>query len=172
MAITIIPEDGTGLATANSYVSLADATLYFEAHLYAATWTAADSATKNIALAQATRLLDAHARFVGQKKTSTQALQWPRTEVCLDGFEVSSSTVPQPIKDATAELAMLLLSNDLTTDVDQNQVSSIGLGKGALKLTLKDGKSKRQIPFHVEALLRGLGVIGGGSGINQRTVRR
>lgn len=173
MALTITPEDGTGLANANSYISQAEGDTYFEAHLYGTAWTGASSGDKDKALAMATRLLDANTNWVGEKKTSTQALQWPRTDVEHDGFEISSSIVPVEVKNATAELAGLLISEDLTAEVDQNQLSGISLGKGALEVSFKDDRSKRQIPIHVNDLLRGLGKIRtGGSGISIVNVSR
>jgi len=173
MAITIIPEDGTGLSTANSYLSVADADAYFEGHLYAAGWTAAAPGDKDKAIAMATRLIDAHTRWsTGEKKTSTQALQWPREGAELDGFEIAANLVPDPVKNATAELAMLLIANNLTADVEQNQLQGVSLGKGALEITFKDNRSKRQFPFHVTALLRGLGTIRGGGGFQVVNVSR
>ena len=167
MAITIIPEDGTGLATANSYLSLAAAETYFEAHLYAAAWGAATDANKNKALAQATRLLDANSVWKGYKLTSTQLLQWPRKDVEHDNFCLATNVVPVEVRNATAELAGLFISEDLTAEVDQNALAGISLGKGALEIDFKDNRSKRQIPIHINDLLRGLGrVSAGGSGIN------
>ena len=41
MALTLVKEDGTGRADANSYADVADGDAYFEGHLYASAWTAA-----------------------------------------------------------------------------------------------------------------------------------
>lgn len=173
MALTITPEDGTGLAGANSYISQAAADTYFEAHLYAAAWTAATSVSKDKALAMATRLLDASTDWKGDKKTAAQSLQWPREGVEHDGFEVATNAIPVEVLNATAELAGLLISENLTAEVDQNQLASIGLGKGALEIGFKDQRSKRQIPIHINDLLRGLGIVRtGGSGITIRKVSR
>ena len=41
MALTLIKEDGTGRADANSYASVADGNAYHDGHLYASAWTGA-----------------------------------------------------------------------------------------------------------------------------------
>jgi len=80
MALTLIKEDGTGRTDANSYATVAEADSYFEAHLYAAAWTAATAATKASALVMATRLVDSQYQFNGYRAHDTQALQWPRRQ--------------------------------------------------------------------------------------------
>src|SRR3974390_52965 len=83
MALTLIKEDGTGKADANSYADVADGDAYFEGHLYASAWTAATSDTKAAALVMATRLVASQSQFNGFRVRETQALQWPR-ERCPD----------------------------------------------------------------------------------------
>ena len=39
MSLTLIKEDGSGLANANSYASAADGDAYHDGHFYASTWT-------------------------------------------------------------------------------------------------------------------------------------
>ena len=59
MALTLIKEDGTGLATANAYADVSDSDSYHEGHLYATAWTAATADNKAKALVMASRVLDA-----------------------------------------------------------------------------------------------------------------
>jgi len=173
MALTLTVEDGTGLAGSNSYATVSEAEAYHEGHVDASVWTAATNQRHEKSLVHATRTLDAMTRWLGDRKLSTQALAWPRYNAIFDGVEVSSSIVPQPVKNATAELARLLLSSDITADLDQNLIKSLNLGKGALEVEFKDHRDKARIPANVGELLLGLGRIsGGGSGISTRTVRR
>lgn len=117
MAITLVAEDGTGLTNANTYISLADADTYFEAHVYSSGWDAASDANKNIALAMATRLLDAYFAFEGRKIGDTQALEFPRFEIKdRSGFLIQSTTIPQALKNVTAEYAQFLIASDRTAD--------------------------------------------------------
>ncbi len=78
-AITIVKEDGTGKADANSYASVADCDAYHEGHLYAEGWTEAGGA-QAAALVMATRLLDTEFSFGGVRTLAGQALQWPRMD--------------------------------------------------------------------------------------------
>ena len=75
MALTLIKEDGTGKADANSYASVADAEAYHEGHLYATAWTGATAEQKAAALVMATRLIDAQFQFNGVRTNEGQALQ-------------------------------------------------------------------------------------------------
>ena len=116
MALTLIEEDGTGKADANSYASVVDGDAYHDGHLYATAWTAATTENKEKALVFATRLVDAEFRFKGVKASTTQALQWPRAE-CRDpdGEEdLASDAVPSAVVQATCEMARELLVKDRT----------------------------------------------------------
>jgi hypothetical protein len=122
MALVLVKEDGTGLANANSYATAADGDAYHEGHLYATVWTAATTANKEKALVFATRVIDAQYRFNGVRATTTQALQWPRSD-CPDPDAAPDSTgvglfasavIPTVLINATCEMARALLATDRT----------------------------------------------------------
>ena len=77
MSLTLIKEDGSGLATANSYASAVDGDTYHDGHCYASTWTSATTANKEKALVMATRLIDASYQFNGWKRGRMQILLPP-----------------------------------------------------------------------------------------------
>lgn len=118
MAITI---DATvGGASANSYVTLAEADSYMEGRLNASAWeTDATTDNKNRALAEATRWLTA-ATWLGYRVDDTQALSWPRAWVIdpddpnADYF--AQTVVPERVKRATYELALEFIKAG-TTDI-------------------------------------------------------
>src|ERR1700690_2051065 len=83
MALTLIKEDGTGMADANSYADVSDGDAYHDGHLYATAWTGATAANKAVALVMASRLIDLQYQFNGLRSVDSQALQWPRVN-CLD----------------------------------------------------------------------------------------
>ena len=85
MALTLIKEDGTGKADANSYASVADGDAYHDGHLYATAWTGATADQKAVALVMASRLIDSEYQFNGTRTQSWQALQWPRANVSRTG---------------------------------------------------------------------------------------
>ena len=128
MAITLVKEDGTGLANANAYASAADGDAYHAGHLYATAWTGATDDQKAAALVMATRLIDGQYQFNGLRSHSDQGLQWPRvncpdpdkapipvlTSLLLYDPFVPFSIVPLAVVQATCELARELLIADRT----------------------------------------------------------
>lgn len=94
-------------ASANSYVTLAEADAYFETVPHDEHWTGSNDA-KNRVLITATRYLD-NFEYYGTRCTTTQALKWPRKDYKVDGVEIKCTFIPQQVKDATFELAHALL---------------------------------------------------------------
>lgn len=107
MAVTIIATAGS--ATANSYITLAEADAYLEARSNVSLWDAASDATKNIALVESQRWLTVLG-WLGLRSDTVQALAWPRQNVTdpddpnYNYFD--SDEVPQRVKDAQSELAL------------------------------------------------------------------
>ena len=88
-------------ASADSYATVAEGDTYHDNHLYATDWTGATTANKEKALKMATRILDEKIDWSGTKTTDSQALAWGRSDVLDDGYSVSSTIVPEPVKNAT-----------------------------------------------------------------------
>ena len=127
MAVTI---DATaGGASANSYITLAQADAYVEAMIESADvakWSTGSADSRNRALTAAAQRLDRE-RFVGARATDTQGLQWPRTGVrkpdtyvntYATGFPFrisedyfTDTEIPDQIKRAQIELAVYLHNN-------------------------------------------------------------
>ncbi len=101
----------------NSYISVADADEYFNTRLNSDAWLNADTATKEAALIQATRTIDVLYDWSGEKTSSDQPLDWPRSGVYdCDGNELDENTIPEAVENATCEEAIYLISGDpLTT---------------------------------------------------------
>lgn len=95
------PSDGSTVTSdyAVYYGSLTDANIYFDARLNSDAWEDASASDKEKALTMATRAID-RLNFVDAKTVSTQKLQFPRG---------TATTVPDAIKIATYEEALLLL---------------------------------------------------------------
>ncbi len=118
MAVTVVATVGS--ASANSFVTLAEADTYMEGKLPSpTTWDAASDDTCNRALVSAARWLSALA-WLGDRADATQALSWPRSSVVdptdPDGLEFDTDEIPQALKDAQCELALLMV-NAGTTDL-------------------------------------------------------
>ena len=128
MPITLVKEDGTGLANANAYADLVDANAYYDGHLYASAWTGASDDQKAVALVMASRLIDAEWQFNGTRTNAVQGLQWPRAKCPEpDNVHVPISVllpipcdyveydiVPKAVIQATCKMARELLITDRT----------------------------------------------------------
>ena len=94
-------------ATANSYVTLAEANTYFETVPDSSTWTDKTDDQKNRALIAATRWIDSLV-YYGDRCDNAQALKFPRNNYKVDDVELSCTTIPNNIKYAQYELARAL----------------------------------------------------------------
>lgn len=122
--------------SANSYITEAEATTYFGGRLYASAYTSASTADKQAALIWATALLDQSIDWNGSIRTQTQKLRWPRSGlVDLDHRTIDYDTIPQILKDATAEMALALLSRDRMVEPDL-----LGLGMSEASLDVMSVK--------------------------------
>ncbi len=112
-----------GGASANSYVTLADADAYFETVPDSTDWVGKTTDQKNRALISATRWIDVLS-FYGKRCSETQALKWPRKEYEVDGIELACTLIPFGIEVATYELARAL-AND--TDAITGSTGTTGI---------------------------------------------
>ena len=110
-------------ATANSYVTLAEANTYFETVPDSATWDDKTEDQKNRSLISATRWIDS-LNFYGDRCDNDQALKWPRNNYHVDRVELVCNVIPADIKYATYELARAL-AND--TDAVTGNTGTTGL---------------------------------------------
>lgn len=135
MAATI---DATLQGTAaNSYVTLAEANAYFETVPHDEHWTGSDDA-KNRVLITATRYLD-NFEYYGERCSTTQALKWPRKEYKVDGVKIDCTFIPQPVKNATFELAhSLLYKGEALVGTTGTQGTYEEVELGDLKVKFKD----------------------------------
>ena len=106
MAVTI--------TTINSYVTLANAEIYFENRLYSDVWEDASENDKKRALITSTQAIE-RLNFAGSKADTDQTLQFPRND---------DSAIPQTIKDAVCENALALLDDfDVDFMIERSRVS-------------------------------------------------
>src|SRR5258706_465381 len=99
--MTIIVEDGTHPAGANSYISVADADSYHSTRGNS-TWTEASTSPdqgKTAALIRATKAIDSRyrGRFPGFRTNGRyQSLDWPRTAAYdIEGNPIVGTEIPQ-----------------------------------------------------------------------------
>ena len=155
---TIVVETGSGSATANSYASVADGNTYHAGHLYATKWTQATDATKEKALIWATRLLDEWFDWEGTKGDRLNALQWPRIGTRDRGnWSIDTNVIPVALKDATCELARLLLVEDRTAFAEADPRGFKRIKAGSLEMEIDRADRKPVLPTHVRMMLAPLG---------------
>ena len=103
MALTV--EDGSIVTGADSYISVADFQAYNTARGY--TLTGDEEQLLLRAMLYVEQL-----SFKGYKLTKAQPLQWPRNGVSIDGFEVTTSEIPQQLIDLQCEVALAIDGGD------------------------------------------------------------
>jgi hypothetical protein len=139
----------------NSYVTVAEADVYFADMLDALAWTTANATLKAQALITATSLLDSSA-WAGTALDELQSLAFPRSGYYFDPrlgttVEFDGVTIPLQLLKAVKDLANYLLNNAGATipggSVENVQVGSISLTKI---------KNAEAVPAFVTRLLRPL----------------
>ena len=111
-------ETGLGSQDADAYISVEDADARFDGRGLSL-WSSMSQGDKERAIRRATDHMTQtyRTKWRGQRVSRTQALDWPRSGVTVDGFDVASDVVPQDIANACAELAFRGAFGELTKDV-------------------------------------------------------
>lgn len=95
--MAIIVEDGSIVANADSYVSVANYTTWADAR-----GIEYDSSVLENQILRAMDYIET-LRFIGQKSTKSQPLQFPRVGVVVDGYELDYDEIPEQLKKAVFE---------------------------------------------------------------------
>jgi hypothetical protein len=117
MTIVVTP----GASNAVAYDTAANADAYFTARGIT-TWTGTEAA-KEAALVRGCDYLERRyrGRWVGYSSTEAQSLSWPRAYVSdFDGYAIDGDEVPEAVKRANFEAALLILTGtDLEPVLDR-----------------------------------------------------
>ena len=114
--MAFLVEDGTGIAGATAYCTVAFVDAYFvDSNI--TTWVG-DVRKKEQAIIKATRYIERHyiRKFRGYRAAGPddQGLSWPRGDATDDGnYQFGNDAVPPPLQEACAELALLSMSGKL-----------------------------------------------------------
>jgi len=155
--ITIIAT--AGASNANGYCTLAEANSYITNRLHTTVWEDADNQDKIKGIVWATSLLDDLINWVGLKNGTTQALRWPRTMVWdIDGQSITSTDIPQFLKDATAEFAFHLLTDDRTLETNRDLAGFEFMKIGPLEMKIDTITKKPILPLSVQTMIRNYSV--------------
>lgn len=173
---TLVPT--AGAANANTYVSLDEATAYFESRVPLDPPWDPSGELSAAALIMATRVLDsmsvARRRLVldgrggpsgrpyyitsrawtGEIATQEQSLAWPRSGMYDRlGRVLSDSVIPAELKDAQSELAGQLLISDTTLDNDVIVQGIKEIRAASVQLKFKDMVETKVLPDAVMNLM-------------------
>lgn len=149
----------------NSYVSLQEAAEYAEYRVVDATvfsaWDSLDEEQQAKYLVNASRALDSMCDWIGSRYSSTQGLKWPRVDAAVDGFYLTSTVVPTPVKEAAIEMALWSMANDgVVATTSNTQFDSIKVGPIEIDFNEGSGIATNQyFPDVVTQLLRDYGGI-------------
>lgn len=169
MACTI--QATAGHVSANSYATIAEGDTYFQSHLYYTNWENVGDDEKCRALQTATRMLDYWFEWQGVAASSSQALLWPRDGVMgRNGYELASDTIPTEIKEATFELALMLLGSNQEADSPTETQGLKSLTAGPVSMTFASAIAK-PIPDAVMVRASWFGTVRSRSGGSVRMYR-
>ena len=132
--MTVIITATAGSASANSYLTVAQADDLANVYLGTLKWSSATTDNKGRALIMATRYLD-QLDWIGDRASTTQALAWPRTDAECGEWSFTSDVIPDPIRQACFDLAEALLTTPtlLSTTGPGNAELIPGIPNASLK---------------------------------------
>ena len=150
--MSIVTETGSGSSTAETLISVVDSDTYHAARGNA-TWATITTAQKEQALRRATEFMiqSFTNRWQGYRKTDTQALDWPRYDVVVNGYVIDNDIVPETVKRACAEMAIRAAAGPLIDDLTQGVTSET---VGPIQVTYDKTSNRKTKYASVEALLQ------------------
>ena len=146
--MAFVVEDGTGLSTSNSYVTVTQSDTYFSERGND-DWAGSDD-VKQGALMYASMLVDTMYRWNGTILEEDQAMAWPRTDF-YDNEGRLVTGIPQKIKNAVCELALEHILNGLN-DPSREGIKSESFGNSSTTYV----SSSKSFSF-VKKMLVGMG---------------
>ncbi len=143
--MALIVEDGTGLATAEAWISVADAATYLTS--IGETWTVTVSEQEEDLRVGTQELENLYAcRWPGTRATDVQALSWPRIGATdCDGYAVESDSVPVLLQRASALIAAA--RRQLIVAGDPFQPTTLSAGGTVVKSTVKLGPITESLEY-------------------------
>lgn len=121
--MSLIVEDGTEIAGAESFISVADS-LTYHSNLGNNTWATITTTQQEQALRRATKYMTQvyGPRWSGVRMAATQSLDWPRSGAYAYGFSIDTDVVPEIVQNACAELALKAAAGELLSDKQRAKI--------------------------------------------------
>jgi hypothetical protein len=151
----LVVNDTPLAASNNSYASIATADEYVATRVPVATtvaaWDALDEDSKALYLVNASRSLDSFCEWIGDRYSRDQGLKWPRINAFVDGYLVDQLTFPQPVVDATIEMALWSMLNSGAVSVTStSEFDSIKVGP--INIDFNEGSGQALEEFFPDAI--------------------
>lgn len=154
MSITgIIVEDGSRVAGANSYVTVAELIQFGKNRQHTFSTSAA------VLLIMAMDYID-NLAFKGIKYEQDQALQWPRIGVFIDGYSLDSDVIPKELKNGLMQAALSIDSGNSPLAVVNASVKRRKVGE--LEIEYRDNAVNNPVDPKINFMLKKLLENGGG----------
>lgn len=149
-------ETGTGSASANSYISVAD----YKAWADNRGFTYGTDAVIEQQILRAMDYIES-LDFVGVKHTDDQALQWPRDRVIIDGYSVETTEIPKQVKAAVYEAVKIEIDGDSKLSAVDRETTSEKVGDIAISYKDNTGMKKQTpaLTFALRKLIYPTGVV-------------
>ena len=150
--MTLIVENGTGLADAESFISVADATTYHAAMGNVA-WALLSTDKMEQSLRKGTAYMGQvyGQRLQGIRISMNQALDMPRVGIVANGYAVLAAVIPTQFQWACAELALRASAGELLADTEQ-QITRETIGPITTEYDKTSSQAKRYPA--IDAMLR------------------
>lgn len=161
MSVSVVVEDGNGVAGANSYLSVEDWKAYADQQGWDYSTTAYTDDQIGSAIIRGRSWLDNtyRARWPGSKTNGRdQATAWPRRDAeDSDGEEIADDEIPQEVIDANAEAAWREMQSPESLSPDLERGGAIkSLKAGSIEIVYADSASLTTVFSGIDAILAGL----------------
>lgn len=161
--MALVVEDGTGLATAESFISVADADTR-HSNLGNSAWADLSTAAKEQALRKSTIYMEGafRERWKGTRLLRAQALSWPRYGAVVDGYVLDSNYVPAEVANACADLALTASTQELNPAQTRAVIrEKVGPLETEYSTASPQGTRYVAITAGLAAFLKGTGAVAG-----------
>lgn len=137
--MSLVIEDGSIVAGANSYVTVAEIRDYATAR---GVTLPADNSDVEILAIKAMDYLESQRRYKGEKVDIDQTLQWPRAGAYVDGFRIPDDSIPRELRFAQMAAAIEAKGADLLPNKDgKGAVSSETVGPISVSYATSTGSA-------------------------------
>jgi len=130
-------------------------------------WNGLTQANKEAALRRATTYLDQAYEWVGELNDTANSHAWPRADVEDDeGRSIDNTTIPERIKDATAELAYIdAVESELLPVSTGGETQSVKAG--SVEIEYSSGQGSSNSLERIDRLVSGLATTAAGKTVTR-----